>query len=169
VNELTRLDYEDTNALSKASETNSQRHDRRLETEEKASSLRDDKMLSVGISPQDQTHGASETDKEKQRHYREDRPSHPLTLGNLEKHSSQQRIEGEGMLGPQTVNRKGRGDKREASSSVTIHGKSRGELDGSVDDDRSPTSTLRPDFKGTRKNESESTLRNIAITSESVD
>lgn len=166
--ELNRLDYADVNSLTKASETTSQRHDRRLKIEEKASSLRDDKFLSVSISPEMQKYqpssansSLSPSEKESKRAvYRADHASHPLTLGNLEKHSSQQRIEGEGMLSSDS-RQKDRGMKKsslravEATSSMRIEGDRR--------DPSSPGPTIqRPDFRGMRKNESESTLRNMS-------
>jgi CheY-like chemotaxis protein len=156
-NQLNRLEYADVNSLTKASETTSQRHDRRLKIEEKASSLRDDKFLSVSISPDMQYHSGLADSflnpgemEPKSAGYREDYASHPLTLGNLEKHSSQQRMESEGMIG---------GDARlkdkDGKSSMRVEGNK-----------RSPTSPgwtrERPDFRSTRKNESESTLKNMS-------
>lgn len=157
-NQLNRVDYANVNSLTKASETTSQRHDRRLKIEEKASSLRDDKFLSVSISPEMQHQPGSPNsslspavEKEsKSAGYRADHASHPLTLGNLEKHSSQQRIEGEGMLG---------GDSRTRDK----FGMSSMRVEGNRRDPPSPGPTKqRPDFRGTRKNESESTLKNMS-------
>ncbi|QDS67996.1 hypothetical protein FKW77_009313 [Venturia effusa] len=164
--QLNRLDYADVNSLAKASETTSQRHDRRLKIEEKASSLRDDKFLSVSISPEMQhlpgsSNGSlSPSDKESKRAvYRADHASHPLTLGNLEKHSSQQRIEGEGMLGGES-RQKGKGNK---TGSLRAEGGSFMRYEGSRRDPPSPGPTKqRPDYRGTRKNESESTLKNMS-------
>lgn len=164
--ELNRLDYADVNSLTKASETTSQRHDRRLKIEEKASSLRDDKFLSVSISPEMQYQSGSTNsslspnEKESKRAvYRADHASHPLTLGNLEKHSSQQRIDGEGMLGGDSRQR----DKGKKSSLRAAEGNSYMRNEGNRRDPPSPGPTKqRPDFRGTRKNESESTLKNMS-------
>lgn len=168
--ELNRLDYADVNSLAKASETTSQRHDRRLEIEEKASSLRDDKFLSVSISPKMQhqpssvNSSLSPSEKEKRAVYRADHASHPLTLGNLEKHSSQQRIDGEGMLGGES---KQRGKSHKQNSPSALDGSSSRWNEGSRRDAPSPGSKKqRPDFRGTRKNESETTLKNMSSNEE---
>lgn len=156
-NQLNRLDYADANSLTKASETTSQRHDRRFKIEEQASSLRDDKFLSVSISPEMQHQpgsvisSLSPGEKEpKNAVYREDHASHPLTLGNLKKHISQQRTEGEGMPGGES-----RLWDKDGESSMRAEGNKRNLS--------SPGETnTRPDFRGTRKNESESTLKNMS-------
>jgi CheY-like chemotaxis protein len=155
--QLNRLDYADVNSLTKASETTSQRHDRRLKIEEKASSLRDDKFLSVSISAEMQHQpglaNSSLSPREKEprsARYREDHASHPLTLGNLEKHSSQQRIEGEGMIGGD-ARLKGKGGK----GSMRTEGNESDPLSSGPE-------RKRPNFEGTRKNESETTLKNMS-------
>lgn len=184
-NTLTRLDYAETTVLNKASETTSQRHTRRLETEEKAASLRDDKFLSVSIPSSNDAAAASGSPGEKESGYREDHASHPLTLGNLERHSSQQKIEGEGML-PRSPNEKSRRSRlnrhtgsteaEESASDSGLEGEKQGEVRRSRTrpkrrnqsksprsvETAKPFSPRRPDLKGTRKNESESTLRNMS-------
>ncbi|KAE9992600.1 hypothetical protein EG327_008475 [Venturia inaequalis] len=169
--ELNRLDYADVNSLAKASETTSQRHDRRLKIEEKASSLRDDKFLSVGVAPEMQNQPSSSnsslspSEKESKRAaYRADNASHPLTLSNLQKHSSQQRIDGEGMVGGDSRQR----DKNyKKSPPRAVGGISYMRTEGSRRDAPSPgPAKQRPDFRGMRKNGSELTLKNMSSNEE---
>lgn len=73
--ELDRLHYESTAALAKSTETSDDRAMRRIHAEEKASSLRDDKLLLL-----------AETEGHAQGSYQGDEPSQlPLTQENMQK------------------------------------------------------------------------------------
>jgi len=111
---LNRLVYQDTAALSGATETSDQRHTRGLETEEMASSLRDNKLLSACEDPRTPLQIASKTDKGE---HRVEGPSHPLTLGNLGRHLSSQQKLGEAEM----VRQEGGNMKKQASSSMRVN------------------------------------------------
>jgi CheY-like chemotaxis protein len=78
---LSRVQYGESNTLASSSETDDQRVFRRLQSEEKASSLRDDKMLNLADNPRHQMHRVSEA--EKYQHREDSGATHPLTSGNL--------------------------------------------------------------------------------------
>jgi hypothetical protein len=82
--ELDRLHFQSDAALAKSSEDNEDRTMRRFQAEEMASSLRDDKLLSISGAPQIHRH-----------HSYEDAggPSMPLTQENMQKFAHEQDVE----------------------------------------------------------------------------
>jgi CheY-like chemotaxis protein len=78
---LNRVQFDEEGSLASSSESDNQRVLRRLNDEEKASSLRDDKMLNLSNHPRLHSHRISEAEKDQ---HREDHgATHPLTFGNL--------------------------------------------------------------------------------------
>ena len=73
-------------SLQIATESDDTRQQRHLENEEKASSSRDDKILSMTDDPRASTGHVAKGKMAEQR--AEDGPSHPLTPGNLNRHLS---------------------------------------------------------------------------------
>lgn len=80
--EINRIDYDTRNTLSKSSENPNDRLQRRIEAEEKASSLRDDGLLSVADDPRTQQHSTKEAEKAVKR---DSGPRHALIHENMDK------------------------------------------------------------------------------------
>lgn len=138
--ELGRIVFQSDTALVRSSETDNERVLRHMEQEEKASSLRDDKLLALGGDIRQ--HQPNLTDEiEAQRGHG---PSHPLTAENIgwfEKLQEQGSHE-------QTVEQS---DPSGSSMVVTGEESSKGDM-------RSQKSVPRPSLKATRQNESERTI-----------
>jgi CheY-like chemotaxis protein len=78
---LSRVQFGENSSLASSSESDNQRVLRRLHEEEKASSLRDDKMLHLADHPRFHPNRISEAEKDQ---HREDHgATHPLTFSNL--------------------------------------------------------------------------------------
>lgn len=80
--EMHRINHENATTLSKSSESSNDRSQRRAAAEEKASSLRDDKLVSSGDDPRGQRVGDNEAKKAT---IREGSLRQPLTQANMQK------------------------------------------------------------------------------------
>jgi CheY-like chemotaxis protein len=147
--ELGRIAFQSDMALARSSETDNEQVLRHMEQEEKASSLRDDKLLALGGDIRQ--HQLSLTDEiEAQRGHR---PSHPLTaenVGRFEKLQEQGSHE-------ETVEQS---DPSNSSMVMTGEESSKGVL-------RSQKSP-RPSLKASRQNESERTITGHVRESEDL-
>jgi CheY-like chemotaxis protein len=135
---LSRVHYGESSSLTSSSETDNQRVLRRLQSEEKASSLRDDKMLNLADNPRHQLHRISEAEKHL---HREDMgATHPLTLSNLDILGRQQSDGGSSQGdSPSPVALKEKKDRRRSFVEA-------------------PSPSLRPNLEETRKHKSERTM-----------
>jgi len=154
--QLGRIAYQSSAALGRASETDNDREVRHMQQEEKAASLRDDKLLALGSDVRRHQPGLSGArDAQHDHGY----PTHPLTAENIvrmarlrEQHEGW-RDHGDGDGGN---DHHGDDDDEQRQSEVT---------DSSLavaDDDGSPWRSFkapsRPSIKDIRQNESERTI-----------
>jgi CheY-like chemotaxis protein len=138
---LSRVQFGSDNALAFGSESDNQRVLRRLQSEEKASSLRDDKMLNLAANSRSHHHDVSE--REKAEHREDLGASHPLTRDNLGMLSQQQYASGS--------SGSGRGGDGSLGGKL-LKDRSRSFGDGG---DESEGGRRRPGLEGTRKFKSE--------------
>jgi CheY-like chemotaxis protein len=144
---LTRVQYGESSSLTSSSETDNQRVLRRLQSEEKASSLRDDKMLNLADNPRHQLHRISEVEKDE--HRRDLGATHPLTFSNL------------GILRRQQSD----GGSSQGDSQSASHVREAKDRSRSFGEASSPP--RRPNLEETRKHKSERTIpRDRTITEE---
>ncbi|KAJ9648550.1 hypothetical protein H2199_001405 [Coniosporium tulheliwenetii] len=80
---LGRLDYTNRAALSKSAESDAERVLRRVNDEEKASSLRDDRLMASGEDPRSARTGTERERDRSEKKEREGGPSHMLTRENM--------------------------------------------------------------------------------------
>ncbi|KAI9699181.1 MAG: hypothetical protein M1820_007260 [Bogoriella megaspora] len=82
--QLSRLDFDTKAAIATSSTSESQRSAARQSAEEKAASLRDDKLLMIGENPRLPHRHSSMNKGEQEGRYDEQGPSHMLTLENVQ-------------------------------------------------------------------------------------
>ncbi|KAF2421011.1 hypothetical protein EJ08DRAFT_525664 [Tothia fuscella] len=136
---LSRVQYDSHKTISSSSENDNQRELRRLQTEEKASSLRDDKMLNLAQNPRSHHFDVSEKEKTEHRDGTYGWGSHPLTSGNLGKFHQQQQ----------------RDDIADGEAKRSDKSRSRSFGDGAVGTGDGGRGTPRPGMEDTRRFKSE--------------
>lgn len=87
---LGRLDYTNRAALSKSAESDADRVLRRVNDEEKASSLRDDRLMASGEDPRSARTGTERKRDRGEKKEREGGPSHMLTTENMQRFGVEQ-------------------------------------------------------------------------------
>lgn len=140
--ELGRIAFQSDMALARSSENDNETSVRHMEQEEKASSLRDDKLLALGSDIQRHQHNLGDEIEAQ----RATGPSHPLTTENIGRF---ERLQEQGSP-RETVKQN---DPSSSSMVVTGENSSKGELRSQM----SPPP--RPPLKVTRQNESEQTIK----------
>lgn len=132
---LNSIDFANRSIMQQSRESENDREARRAEAEEKASSLRDDKLLAATDNPRKHQHFFSEEEKAEQRGISK---SHALTKENIERFEQQQ-----------DDPRASREEQRDNDSNV----RSRSTEAANIPSDRE-----RPSLRVTRQYESERTL-----------
>jgi CheY-like chemotaxis protein len=136
---LSQVQFGESSVLASSSESDNQRVLRRLQSEEKASSLRDDKLLNTANNPRRQAHRISEAEKDQ--HRKDPGATHPLTLSNLD------------LLGQQQSD----GESSQGGSNSTAQARELRNRSQSFGDGSTPSP--RPGLEGTRKFKSEKAVK----------